>query len=100
MVLEFKGDSFVVDIIPPAKTAPYPMIYVCPRKKSREKGKLALDSAREKFLKVSPGSFDTLNIDETARQIGKAILDDSEIIRNWRASRPLSLIFRRGAGVV
>ena len=88
MVLEFKGDSFVVDIIPPAKTAPYPMIYVCPRKKSREKGKLALDSAREKFLKVSPGSFDTFNIDETARQIGKAILDDSGIIRNWRASRP------------
>ena len=88
MVQQFKGDSLVVDIIPPAKTSPYPMVYVCPRKKSREKGKLALDSTKEKFLKVSSSSFDTPNIDNTARQIGRAILDNSEIIRDWRASRP------------
>ena len=88
MVQAFRGDSYVVDIIPLAKTAPYPMVYICPRKKTRPKGQLALDSVRERFLKVSASSFDTTNIDDTARQIGIAILDDSQIIRNWRASRP------------
>jgi len=85
MVQEFKGDSYVVDVIPPAESAPYPMIYVCPRKKIRERGKLALDSGKEKFLSVSASSFDPTNMDETARKIGRAILDDSQIIRNFVA---------------
>lgn len=82
--MEHKSDSYVVDVIPPAKTAPYPMIYVCPRKRNRPKGKLALDSDKEKFLPVSSSSFDTPNIEETARLIGKAILDDSGLIKEYR----------------
>ena len=88
MEQEFKGDSYLVDIIPPAETAPYPMIYICPRKRIRQRGKLGLDSTKEQFLKVSATSFDDTNMDETACQIGRAILEDSQIIQRWRASRP------------
>ncbi len=83
----YKGDSYLVDIIPPARTAPYPMIYICPRKKNRPKGRLGLDSEREIFLKVSAESFDSPNIEETARQIGKVILEDSGIIKEYRNLR-------------
>ncbi len=86
--MEHKDDSYVVDVIHPAKTAPYPVIYVCPRKKNRPWGKVEQDSDKGKFLPISSGSFDTPNIEETARLIGRAILDDSQIIRDWRDNRP------------
>lgn len=86
--MEHKDDSYVVDVIHPAKTAPYPMICVCPRKKNRPWGKVGRDSDKEKFLPISSSSFDTPNIEETARLIGRAILDDSQIIRDWRGNRP------------
>jgi hypothetical protein len=87
MVQVFKGDSYVVDIISPAKTAPYPMVYICPRKKVRQKGQIALDPTKEKFLPVSTSSFDNINIDDTARQIGRAILDNSDIIQDFITRR-------------
>ena len=86
--MEYKGDSYVVDVIPLAKTAPYPMICVCPIKKNRPWGKLAQDYDKAKFLPISSSSFDTPNIEETARLIGRAIFDDSQIIRDWRGNRP------------
>ena len=79
---EFLGDSYVVDIIRPAKTVPFPGIYIGRRRKKRRRGQLAED--RGDFLKVSSQDFDPANIDETARRIGRVILDDSEIIREWR----------------
>jgi len=63
------------------------MIYVCPRKKNRPKGKLALDSNKEIFLKVTASSFDTSNIEKTARLIGKVILENSGIIKEYRNHR-------------
>jgi len=87
-VKERKGDSFLVDIIPPAKTASYPMIYICPRKKVILKGeKIGLDTVHEKFLKLNESSFDNTNIEETARLIGKTILEDSKIIQGFRKGR-------------
>ena len=86
---EFKNDSYVIDVLPPGKTTLYPTIEICRRKKKRQRGKLALDKATEQFPKISSGhDFDPPNIDETARRIGRAILDDSPIIRDWRANRP------------
>ena len=85
---ERKSDSYLVDIIPPAKTAPYPQVYICPRKKVITRhGQLALDYTKEKFLKVSSSSFDPSNVDETARQIGREILDDSGIINEYRKQK-------------
>jgi len=85
---EFKGDSYVVDVLPLAKTAPYPMIVIYKRKKRRQRGELALDNDTETFLKVSPRDFQPPNIDETAHRIGRLILDDSEIIRDYLGRRP------------
>lgn len=84
-VKEFLGDSYVVDIIRPARTVPFPGIYVSRRRKERRRGELALENG--KFLKVSSQDFDPPHIDETARRIGKFILDDSQIIREWLAGR-------------
>jgi hypothetical protein len=87
MVQEFKGDSYIVDIIPLAKTAPYPMIYICPRKKFRQKGQVALDSTKERFLPVSATSFNFNNLDNIAREIGRAILNDSKIVQDFLFNR-------------
>jgi len=84
-IKEFKGDSYVIDVIRPAKTVPFPAIFISRRKKKRRRGELALEPG--KFLKVSSRDFDPPNIDETARQIGRAILDDSEIVRDYRGRR-------------
>ena len=84
-VREFLGDSYVVDIIRPAKTVPFPGIFITRRKKKRRRGELALEKGE--FMKVSSEDFELPNIDETARRIGSVILDDSEIIREWRAKR-------------
>ena len=82
---EFLGDSYVVDVIRPAKTVPYPAIFISRRRKRRQRGELALE--RGEFLKVSSQDFEPPNIDELARKIGRVILEESEIIRDWRARR-------------
>ena len=85
---ERKSNSFLVDIIPPAKTAPYPVIYICPRKKVIPKGvKIGLDTAHERFLKVNANSYNDANIENTAKLIGRTILDESEIIQEFRKGR-------------
>lgn len=81
---EFKGDSYIVDIVPPAKSLPYPAIYVAKRKKVRERGKVAEEQGTGGFLKIDANAFDDIKLDETARKIGRAILDDSEIVRNFK----------------
>ena len=86
-IKEFKSDSYVIDVLPLGKTDTYPMIVIYKRKKMRPTGAVALDKPTEKFLKVSSRDFDPPNIDETARQIGRAILDDSEIVRDYRGRR-------------
>lgn len=85
---EFKGDSYVVDVLPLGKTDTYPMIVIYKRKKMRPTGAVAIDKPTETFLKVSPRDFQPPNIDETARQIGRLILDDSEIVREYLGRRP------------
>jgi len=85
MEKEFKGDSYVVDVISPGTT--FPIIRVIKRKKKREPNTIAED------YQIGPplgnvNTYNDINIDETARQIGRAILDDSLIIQNWRASHP------------
>jgi hypothetical protein len=82
---EFHGDSYVVNVTPPGTT--FPWVKVVRRKKRRLRGRIA-----EEVEIRAPGfgdmdAFDEANIDETARQIGRAILDDSEIIREWRDRR-------------
>ncbi|MBA7693067.1 hypothetical protein ES703_101642 [subsurface metagenome] len=84
-IKEFKCDSYVVDVIRPAKTVPFPAIFISRRKKKRRTGELALEPGE--FLKVSSHDFDPPNIDETARQIGRAILDDSDIVRDFTRRR-------------
>jgi len=56
----------------------------------------------EKFPKISPHDFDQSNIDETARRIGRLMLDDSEIIRDYlgrriSSAKPLTKGSFRGA---
>ena len=79
---EFHGDSYIVDITPPGTT--FPWVKVVRRSRTRRRGRVAGEAEIR-----SPGfgdtdAFDERNIDETARQIGRAILDDSDIIREWR----------------
>ena len=81
----FTTNSYVVNITPSGKT--FPVVQIVKRKQTRERGKVS----REKELRPLWGdkdAYDEGNIDETARLIGMAILDDSQIIQNWIANRP------------
>ena len=81
----YLSDSYVVDVIRPGST--FPIIRVITRKKTRRPSKIGEDYQIGNPL----GNVDTYNdrnIDELARQIGRAILDDSQIIQSWRASHP------------
>lgn len=60
-VTKFFGDSYVVNIIRPAKTVPFPGLFISRRKKKRRRGELALEKGE--FMKVSSGDFDLSNID-------------------------------------
>ena len=80
----FKSDSYVVDIIPYAGEADFPAIYVARRKKLRERGKLAEEQGTGRFLKIDSVAFNDINLDETACKIGRAILDDSEIVQDFK----------------
>jgi len=78
------GDSYIIDIAPPSTT--FPFIWIARRRQSRQRGKVSSEAL---VLRIgSTDAFDTANIDETARQIGRAILDDSQIIQSWQANRP------------
>ena len=81
----YKSDSYKVDIIRPSTT--FPIIRIIKRKKKREPNAIAED------YQIGPplgnvNTYNDNNIDEIARQIGRAILDDSQIIFNWKASHP------------
>ncbi len=81
----YKGDSYIINIIPPSTT--FPIIQMIRRKKKREPNTIAEDIQIGHPL-GNVHEYDDENIDETARQIGRALLDDSLIIQNWKASHP------------
>lgn len=81
-IVSHKGDSYLVDIIPATKSTPYPAIYVCRRQKMREPGKVSEEPGSGKFLNLSRKQFNQNNLDDIAQLIGRAILDQSEIIKN------------------
>jgi len=87
MEQEFKGDSFIVNITPPSTTFPWVTIYK--RRKRRRLGEIAEEKMGEASKQGfgSKHAFDTSNIDDTARKIGRAILDHSDIIHQWITSR-------------
>ncbi len=84
MERSFKGNSYVVNITPPGKT--FPSIRIIRRKQRREHSKV---SGEEELRPVlgDTDAYDEVNINETARLIGRVILDDSEILRLWKANR-------------
>ena len=81
----FSGDSYIVDITPPGTS--FPWVKVVRRKKIRLWGRIAGDEEIRAPGFGNMDVFDEPTIDDTARQIGRAILDDSEIIRDYRARR-------------
>jgi hypothetical protein len=87
MEQEFQGDSYIVYITPPSTTFPWVTIYK--RRKRRRRGEIAEEKMGEASTQGfgSEHAFDTMNIDKTAHQIGRAILDNSSIIRHWRTHR-------------
>jgi len=82
---EFHGNSYIVDITPPGTT--FPWVKVVRRRRIRVRGRIAEEAEIRAPGFGNMDAFDEPNIDETARQIGRAILDDSGIIREWRARR-------------
>ena len=81
----FRGDSYIVDITPPGTS--FPWVKVIRRRRTRLWGRIAGDQEIRTPGFGNMDSFDEPTIDETARQIGRAILDDSQIIQTWRANR-------------
>ncbi|MGA2368670.1 MAG: hypothetical protein ABSF74_08920 [Dehalococcoidia bacterium] len=77
-----KGDSYIVDIIPPSKSTPYPAIYVCRRRKRHIWGTVAEEPGTGRFLNIRREQFKN-DLDEIARVIGRSILDNSDIIKKY-----------------
>jgi hypothetical protein len=77
----YKGDSYIVDIIPEAESAPFPAIYVSRRQNPRLPGKIAAEPG--KFLNVKREQFNKSDLNELARLIGRSILDNSDIIKKY-----------------
>lgn len=80
---QYAGDSFVVNITPPARNAPhFPWVRVLRRQQTREHGKVALEQASllEDGLPEPP---DQKELDALAKRIGKAILAGSPITQSW-----------------
>ncbi len=80
---EFKVDSYVVEIIPPVILVPFPRICIT---EQAQRGKLR-EFHLGKFLDVSSKDFDSKLVDETARKIGRAILEVSGIVKDYRGQR-------------
>ena len=80
----YLGNSYVVNITRPGKT--FPSIRIVRRKQTREHSKI---NGEEELRPVlgDTDAYNEVNIDETARLIGRVILDDSEIIRRWKDTR-------------
>ena len=85
MEREFSSDSYVVDVLPPSDT--FPAIIMSRRKKVRRWGAVAVEAELPGSPLGYADAFDDANIDAFALQVGKAILSDSEIIRQWRTQR-------------
>lgn len=83
---QITGDSYVIYITPPSGT--FPWVRILRRRRGRQRGRVDLEEEISPHGFGSQEAFDSANIDETAHRIGRAILDDSEIIHNWKASRP------------
>ncbi|MBA7469445.1 hypothetical protein ES707_04714 [subsurface metagenome] len=82
-VREHRGDSYVVDITPPGST--FPFILIARRSRARVRGKVSSEVLAGRL--GSQNAYDDEHIEETALRIGMAILEDSQIIQEWRASR-------------
>jgi len=80
---EFKVDSYVVDIIPPVILVPFPRICIT---EQAQRGKLR-EFHLGRFLDISAKDFSSELVDETARKIGRAILEVSGIIRDYQGKR-------------
>jgi len=79
--MPYRGDSFVVYIQNPVDT--FPLIRVSKRRRARRRGRVEVES--QIGLIGNQNSFVGANYEETARQIGMLILNNSDIIRNFRA---------------
>lgn len=79
--MPFKGDSFIIDILNPTDT--HPLIIVKDRHKNRTWGKVA---GKTEFKSIPiPKNFNGSKYKEVATKIGKLILDNSDIIEEWRS---------------
>ena len=81
---EYTSDSYIVNITPKGPT--FPAVRIVKRKKVRKPSSISED------YNIGPPlgdkyAYDDDKINETARQIGRAILDDSEIIQLWRTKK-------------
>ncbi len=82
MEKEHKGDSYVVNITPASST--FPAVQVLRRKRRREPGKVAQEADLGVFGRASDYQGPTA-LEELAKAIGLAILNDSPIVAEYRA---------------
>jgi hypothetical protein len=81
MEREFKGDSYVVNVTPTGST--FPAVQIIRRKKVRQRGQVAQDVDLGMIGRASDYTSDE-GLDALARQIGRIILDDSELVQQFR----------------
>lgn len=76
-----KGDSYVVNITPPSGT--FPAVQIVQRRKVRQHGRVAQETDLGIIGRASDYASEEA-LDALARQIGRTILDDSELVRKFR----------------
>ena len=82
MQKEHKGDSYIVDILPPASGAPYPIAVVGRRKHIRQSGKVEIEH-NFGFTGKQSDFENEESLNALAQKIGRIILDDSEIVKEY-----------------
>lgn len=79
--MPYRGDSFIVYVQNPEDT--FPLIRVCRRRRDRTRGRVGIE---EELGQVgNQNGFIDPNYDKTANEIGRLILDNSDIIQDFRA---------------
>lgn len=78
--MDHSCDSFVINIMPPADT--FPAIRILRRNRNRPPSRLA--AGEEIGFLGNQDSYNNANYDETAKEIGRCILENSDIITEWR----------------
>lgn len=72
-------DSFIINIMPPADT--FPAIRISKRYRNRPSGRLAAGEELGPF--GAPDGYNEDNYNKTAQEIGRCILENSDIIEEW-----------------